>query len=366
MDEHRDIYAKPGPKDEKAPSLPAYEPTPNEIRQRTRRRTTTSTVIMVGLLVAAAIYFYVQELRHKRDPLADLLRGPGEVTNQALRTSVVTPIGIPDLSQLTSDLEAAGRNAPPGIPPQKMAEAMGEMRIANQFLLTRDWESAEKHVKQALQIWPDMNTGLRMLGVIYTQRGQFEQAILTLERALKSDPFSAETFNNLATAYMQKNQLEKAEDLLLTALQVRPNGAISHTNLGLLYLLWGRYEQAAEHLQAAVQQMPDSPSIRNNLGVALLRIGRFDEARGHFEFLVDRMPTRPEAYFNTAITYALERNPAEAIRWIRQAAARCSPVEAQRHLMDSDFNGLRGLPEFQALVRELSEPLTAQPVAPPS
>jgi Flp pilus assembly protein TadD len=366
MDEHRDIYTKPGPKDDKAPDLPAYEATPDQIRQRSRRRTTLSTGIMVGLLVGAAIYFYVQEVRHRRDPLGDLLRGPGEVTNQALRTSVVTPLGIPDLSQLADDLEAAGRSAPPGIPPQKMAEAMGEMRIANQYLLTRDWESAEKHVKLALQIWPDMNTGLRLLGVIYTQRGQFEQAILTLERALKSDPFSAETFNNLATAYLQKNQLEKAEDLLLTALQIRPNGVISHTNLGLLYLLWGRYEQSAEHLQAAVQQMPDNPSIRNNLGVALLRIGRYDEARAHFQFLIERMPTRPEAYFNTAITFALERNPEEAMNWIRQAAARCSPVEAQRHLMDSDFNALRGLPDFQVLMRELSEPRVVQPLAPTS
>ena len=42
--------------------------------------------------------------------------------------------------------------------------------------------------------------------------GQFEQAILVLEQALESDPFSAETLNNLATAYMQKGMMDKAEN----------------------------------------------------------------------------------------------------------------------------------------------------------
>lgn len=364
MDEHRDIYTKPEQKPEQKPELPAYEPTPDELRKNTRRRTVISTSVMVGLLTGAAVYFYVQEARHPEGGFGELLRATGDTTGTAVRTQVVTPMAIPDLSQLTRDLEASARSAPPDLPPQKMAEAMGEMRIANQYLLTRDWEAAEQHVKKALAIWPDMNTGLRMLGVIYTQRGQFEQAILTLERALKTDPFSAETFNNLATAYMQKNQLEKAEDLLLTALQIRPNGGISLTNLGLLYLLWGRYEQAAEQLQAAAQQMPENPSLRNNLGVALLRIGRFDEARAQFQLLIDQAPARPEPYFNTAITFALERNYPEALAWVRQAASRCSPADAQRNLMDSDFNGLRAMPEFQALMRELSEPRLALPGAP--
>lgn len=366
MDEHRDIYTKPGPKPDDKPPLPAYETPPAELRATTRRRTVISTSVMAGLLVAAALYFFIQEQRHSRSEMESLLRPAADTTN-TIRTQVVTPMAIPDLSQLTSDLESGMRSAPADIPPQKMAEAMGEMRIANQYLLARDWESSEAHVKRALQIWPDMNTGLRMLGVIYTQRGQFDQAVLVLERALKSDPFSAETFNNLATAYMQKNQLEKAEDLLLTSLQIRPNGVISHTNLGLLYLLWGRYDQAAEHLEVALPQIPDNPSVRNNLGVALIRLGRYDEARQHFQFLIDKSPHRPEAYFNMAITFTLERNYPEALNWIRQAAVRCAPADAQRHLMDSDFNALRSVPEFQVLVRELSEPRMTTPVpAPPT
>lgn len=362
MDEHRDIYTKPDQKPAAKPDLPAYEPTPEEMRLRTRKRIFNSSLIMLALLIGAAIFFYAQDLGLERNPLMELLRGPGQGSGTIFRVTATNLITGPGTEL---DLEAEAKSAP-NIPPQKMAEAMGHMRIANQYLMDRDLDAAEKNVKSALAIWPEMNAALRMLGVIYIHRGQFDQAILILERALQSDPFSSETLNNLATAYMQKGQLEKSEDLLLTALQIRGDNFTTQVNLGLLYLLWARYDQAAEHLESAVQFMPDNASVRNNLGVSLMRIGQFDRARQQFQRLIDQTPDRSQPFFNMAIAYALERQHAEAMTWLRQATQRCSPQEAQHRLMDSDLDGLRGLPEFQALTREITEPRANQPVPPPT
>lgn len=365
MDEHRDIYTKPTGKAEGAEALPAPEPAPSELRAATRRRTISSTIIMVLLLALAALYFFLQERKFTSDPLLDkLLGGTNSMGRDGLRAIPVASIPAASSDDFAASLEQSVRQSPPDIPPQKLAEVMAAVRLANDYLLNREWDSAETQIRKALALWPDMSTALRMLGVIYTQRGQFDQAILVLERALKTDPFSADTFNNLATAYMQRGQLERAEDLLLTAVQIRPESAVSHSNLGLLYVLWGRYDQAAEHLQTAVRIMPENPGARNNLGVSLLRLGRYEEAREHFRNLLSRQPARPEYYFNTAITYVLERNPEEALAWLRQGANRCSPVEAQRHLMDSDFDSLRGLPGFQALMKDLSEPRRGPPGLP--
>ena len=365
MDEHRDIYNKPEQKPAAKPALPAYESTPEEVRRGVRKRITYSVAIMLVLLASAAVYFYTQESDLERNPLAELLRGPGRSTGQTVR--VVSTNALAGLPGLEGEFDPAsvGR-APAHIPPQKMAEAMGHMRMANQYLVERDLEQAEQNVKRALAIWSDMNAGLRMLGVIYIHRGQFDQAILILERALQNDPFSSEALNNLATAYLQKGQLEKAEDLLLTSLQIRSENFTTQVNLGLLYLLWARYDQAAEHLEQAVQLAPENAAVRNNLGVALIRIGRFDLAREHFQFLVEKTPDRAQPFFNMAIAYALERKHTEALEWVTQGVQRCSPQEAQRHLMDSDYDGLRGLPEFQKLMRQLSEPMPNQPVPPPA
>lgn len=364
MDDHRDIYTKPEQKPAANPLLPAYEPTPEELRARTRKRTILSVVLMVLLLSGAAIYFYAQESGFETNPLAQLLRGA--VPSTGLVSRAASTNRLPPLAGLGAEFDLeSGRQGGANIPPQKMAEAMGFMRMANQYLMQRDLDGAESNVKLALGVWPDMNAALRMLGVVYIYRGQFDQAILILERALQSDPFSAETLNNLATAYLQKGQLEKAEDLLLTSLQIRGDSLTTHVNLGLLYILWARYDQAVEHLETASQIMPDQLSVRNNLGVSLIRVGRFTEARRQFQYMVDREPDRPQPYFNMAIAYALERQHEQAIQWARQATQRCSPQEARRHLMDSDFDGLRGLPDFQQLVRSLSEPV-GQPPGPAS
>lgn len=353
MDEHRDIYTKPIAKpEETAPVLPAPEPVPAELRAETRRRTIYSMALMILLLGGAALFFFMEEQR--REKMKE--NGDQPSATRAGRPASVASIPAATVDELAIPLDKPPAEAPPDIPPQRLAEIMGFLREANTLMVHKEWDAAEAKIRQALAAWPEMNTALRMMGALYIQRGQFDQAMIILERALRADPFNVDTFVNLAIAHMQRGQLERAEDLLLTAVQIRPDITVTHINLGLLYILWGRYDQAAEHLQIAVQRMPDNPSVRNNLGVALLRLGRHEEARTHFRHLISRQPDKPETYFNLAITFVLDRNFTEAMAVIRQAVARCSPVVARRHLMDSDFDSIRSLPEFQAIWRELTDP----------
>jgi tetratricopeptide (TPR) repeat protein len=244
------------------------------------------------------------------------------------------------------------------IDPEKMAQAMKELRLANDYLRVREFDPAEEHAKKALAVVPEMNHAQRLLGVIYTQRGQFDQAIAILERALKSNLFSAETYNNLATAYMQKGMLDKAEELLQTALQINPEYYFAYLNLGLLYLTKGQYEAAADNLERALNRVPNDPGPRNNLAVALLRLGRYEDARRNLQTIVDGNPQIPNSYFNMAITYVLEKKYSDAMAWIHRGAQHCSPMVCQQFLSDNDFNVMRGQPEFQKLLESLSPEVT--------
>jgi tetratricopeptide (TPR) repeat protein len=353
MEEHRDIYAKPPAKpEESAPVLPAPEPAPAELRAMTRRRIAYSIALMILILGSAALFFYHEE-RSREAEGEETIDAPAGRSGRPAPLASIPAVGS---EELPISLDSPPSQAPPDMQPQRLAEIMALLREASDLMRSREWDAAEARIRQVLSMWPNMNTALRLLGVLYIQRGQFDQAIILLERALKADPFNVDTFVNLAIAHMQQGRLEQAEDLLLTAIQLRPDISVTHINIGLLYILWGRYDQAAEHLQIAVQRMPDNHSARNNLGVALLRLGRHGEAREHFRYLMNRQPDRPEAYFNAAITFVLDRNYADAFSMLRQGIARCSPVDARRHLMDSDFDSIRELPEFRALWSELSDP----------
>lgn len=358
MDEHRDIYQKPDPEPKKESELPRHELTPADFRARSIRNTVAFLAIMLVLLGVATWIISLHERKSEVSlPEESPSKDPMLIMSLPLVMSNLTParLSVPNTLEAPSAGEAAQVDS------EKMAQAMGETRIANDYLMARDLEKAEIHARKALEIWPDMNAAMRMLGVVHTQRGQFDQAILELEKALKIDPFSAETYNNLATAYIQKNQMEKAEELLNTSLQISPDYRVAFLNLGLLNLARGRYDAAADYLERAIEQAPNDPSPRNNLAVALMRIGRYDEARKHLLFLIDLNAGVPNWYFNLAITYVLENNFPEAMNWIRRGAQLCSPITCQKFLSDNDFNPMREYPDFRKLVESLSPNVPTPP-----
>ncbi len=348
---NRDIYRKEERKD-RGP-LPSYEVPHEELASRTRRNMIIGFSIMVVVLAVTAIVTYVQDLSSSSEKLDAILSGAGrDITNRVTPRSLIrSPENFPQID-FTFDEKNLEEQTGPEIAPVKMAEAMGHIRIAQQYLRQREWDRAESEVRQSLEIWPEMNVGLLMLGSIFTQRGQLDQAILMLERVLKKDPFNPETFNNLAINYMQKEMMGKAEELLITSLQIRPDYFTANLNLGLLYLRWGRYDQAADHYLVALKELPDHPSLLNNLAVCYIRMGDYEEARRYLEQLIRTSPERSAPYFNMAITYTLDDNVNEALRWIREGARHTTPSRMQAFLSDSDFNSIREHPEFKRILRE--------------
>ena len=361
MDEPHDIYKQEQPEGPRS-DLPAYERTPDDIRAEARRKTIIFSVLLVAFAAFAVLFALNSgKTKEEQDLLRDRLVTPTVNTNPAPRAvAPVLPRPTP-LDDFTFRSDSTSVVAVSEISPQKMADAMASIRAANEYLSARDWDRAEMHVTNALAIWPDMNVAMRMRGVIYTQRGQFDEAIDVLERALKRDPFSAEAFNTLATAYMQKRVFDKAEELLQTSLSIRPGYAVAQVNLGLLYVLMQKYELAVEQLEAAAPQLPDNPAIPNNLAVCLIRLTRYEDARIRLQDLVKADPKRAAPYFNMAITYTLQQDMTNAMKWVRDGAARCSPADVQRFLGDRDFDTLRNTPEYKAFLRELYPQLPAGP-----
>lgn len=359
MDEHRDIYQQPQ-KSAGGQDLPAVEPSPAQVRAELRRKAVLFSLVVVVFGIFAVL-FALNEMERKsgRQDLRDVLKTPAPAPAPGPRATPRALTGPDEVQRTVAGF--TNRPAAAEISPRQMAEAMAEIRAANQYLAARDWDRADAHLTNALAICPEMNLALRLRGLVFTQRGQFDEAIAVLEHAISKDPFNAESFNTLATAYLQKKQFDRAEELLRTALDIRPDYAATQVNLGLLYLLLKKYDLAIEQLEAAAPRMPDNAAVLNNIGVCYIRLHRYEDARQKLLALIQREPRRAAAYFNVAMSYALQNDVTNAISWIKQGAAQCTPVDVQRFLPDQDFDPLRDKPEFQAMVRELYPQLPAGP-----
>jgi pentatricopeptide repeat protein len=361
--QEKDIYKTPENTGEEKQKL-IVDLTMAEARRRTIRAILVF-VFVVALLLLLMVVYLVPGDRKKDEPIVtdEVFEIESRTRRMTERAETSDSLIDPRIEAMAEAVQQQDRQLQreTTVNPQQAAEAMGQMRLARGFFEQKQWDPAEEHVRKALELHPGMNAAQRMLGVIYTHRGQFDQAIAVFEQALTTDPFSAETYNNLATAYMQHGKMDKAEELLLDSLRMNPDYVLSFLNLGLLYLAQGEYELAASYFERALPSVPGEVNVRNNYAVALIRLGRYQEAREQLKIIISQQREMPAAYFNGAITYALEGNTQKAIEWIEDGAQHCSPIMLQRFLSDSDFDAIREDPAFQYIVDRLAPRLPQGP-----
>jgi Tfp pilus assembly protein PilF len=356
MQPRRDIYTKP---EKNEPivfnPLPPTAPPPH-------RKALVLLLVMVALLGGVAWWFARRDAASEVGEFDHMLNRPS-TTNTFLATNRPAP-NLASVESLLTDLGSLDQTPPPSLSPQKMAEAMSYVRSAQQYIRSRDMDGAEREAQKALEVWPDMNLAVRLLGSIYTQRGQFDQAVVLLEKSLAREPFSAETLNNLAINYMQKGMMSRAEELLVTSLQIRPDYAVAFINLGFIHLRLGRHDLAVENFELGLKQMPDNPGVLNNLAVCLIRLGDYATARARLNELIATSPSRAPAYFNMAISFVLEKNLDAALEWISLGADYCTPSQLQAYLADADFDTIRSHPAFQQIIRDRFPDIPSRPPTP--
>lgn len=111
---------------------------------------------------------------------------------------------------------------------------------------TKDWSSAEKDFKKALEIKPGEASVLNYLGYSYLDRGV---------------------------------NLKEARRLIELAFTKRPDDGYIIDSLGWMLFTLGEYDKAVVHLEKAVEAAPADATINEHFGDALWKVGRRTEAR---------------------------------------------------------------------------------------
>lgn len=96
-------------------------------------------------------------------------------------------------------------------------------------------DAAEANLKKALAERPDDAYSLSLMGMLWFQQGNYEQALDSLSRSAQLDPKNPETENYLGITLSQQGQREAAETALRKAIMLNPNYAGAHHNLAVIY-----------------------------------------------------------------------------------------------------------------------------------
>ncbi|HEY5312147.1 MAG TPA: tetratricopeptide repeat protein [Pirellulales bacterium] len=160
------------------------------------------------------------------------------------------------------------------------------------------WRNSNALFARAYAVNPRSISALVHLGEECRLRGQYDQALRYLQRAIHDEPRSAVAYYNLANVRADQGLGNEAIAGFGRALALKPNFPKAHNNLGLVLAAQGRLNEAVAHYEQALRQKPASATAHYNLGDALERLGRLSEALDQDRAALRYDPLHADAWNN--------------------------------------------------------------------
>lgn len=177
------------------------------------------------------------------------------------------------------------------------------------FLAVRGARRSFKQHLEAATLNPADASAHYNLGLLYYQRGDYEQASKAFQRALEIDPQEADAHYQLGRIAREQGNLNEAIAHFEQVVRLAPNHSQYEIwrETGLVYYAAGQYADALSMLDKFLAERPSDAEARYWRGRTLAQLGHEAEAVEEMQTCVEMVRTAP------AYKYRVER------RWLHQA-----------------------------------------------
>jgi len=124
-------------------------------------------------------------------------------------------------------------------------------------------------------------------GCVFSDLGEYEEAIKSFDKAIESNPNASLVYNNKGIALRKSGEYLKAIENYNITLELDPNNPHAYNNKGVAFYNLERHEEAIENYEEALRLNSKSYftynkelalSTHNNKGLALYHLERYEEA----------------------------------------------------------------------------------------
>ncbi|PEN14782.1 hypothetical protein CRI94_00355 [Longibacter salinarum] len=169
--------------------------------------------------------------------------------------------------------------------------------------------TAERLLQRALQLDPEHEDALAMLGDLKYETGEYKRAAELLERALQKNPRSPDRWTRAAAALLHAGQARQAADVADEGLLLFPGRASLLRISAYAAMQVGQNSVAASRFQQAIDALdPDQSEIRSQLNGALgliyTRMKQFSKSDAAYARALDANPEYADAANNYAYSLA--------------------------------------------------------------
>jgi type IV pilus assembly protein PilF len=151
------------------------------------------------------------------------------------------------------------------------------------------FQEAERHVRAALEAAPEMRDGKNVLGVVLIHEKKYDEAVAVLKPLAEDIIYASpeKAWGNLGWAYLLRGNTDEAIDALRRALAAQPRFCVGNYRLGLAFEKKGELALAQEVFTKALEtDRPECQKLQEAFAArarVVERLGQHAEARADLE-----------------------------------------------------------------------------------
>ncbi len=183
----------------------------------------------------------------------------------------------------------------------------------------KDWlDKAKVSCEKSLVTDPKLAEGHVCLGNVYRTRGEYDNALQQIKRAVSSDPNNVQAILALGDTFDKLGNDSEAEAAFQKAVALNPNYWAVYNWSGFFYYSHANYEQAEKMFRKASELAPGNNKVLENLGAMYLLEGRYQDAINVLQRSIGLRPT-PIAYGNLGAAYFYLHKFPESVAALQKA-----------------------------------------------
>ncbi|MBP9773432.1 MAG: tetratricopeptide repeat protein [Candidatus Peribacteraceae bacterium] len=219
------------------------------------------------------------------------------------------------------------------------------------------WRNSLTLFENTVKHYPDSSTGHFLLGAMYEEIKENDNALREYKLALEKEPH-ASIHNGIGSILQKKGDLIGAEKEFRTALEMDPINGQSHFALGVLLKLKNDEVGAEREYREALRLDDQYVAAYNNLGSLLMDRGDLTEAKQMFEKSIRYNPDFADAHFNLSSIYRHDGDIDNAIKELKEAI-RIKPKSVDAYIALADIYVQTG--KYTLALTNLKQALAHEP-----
>jgi len=225
-----------------------------------------------------------------------------------------------------------------------------------QSFYERDFPAAESSFRRSIELDPDYANARIWYSQHLSVLGRHEEAMEQVREALESEPLSLPVNRVAGGCFAFAGQLETAEKQYRKAIGLYPNDSAARRNLAAILAAQGRPADAAALAMEAIRLSEHDPGWLGKFEKAYKDQGWKGVVSVQLEFDLEQKRSRPfYRSYVIAVDYAEIGDLNKTLEYLERAAKE-RDINLNFVRIDVMFNGVRGDPRFEKLIREIGFP----------